>query len=140
MTVPAFIHEVPRPVARYVIEGAPRTKKTHQRIARRRDGSRFILPAKTSCAWANLAVLQLQTQRHRQPKMPDGAKLNLRALVYRDRDVGDTIGYLQNICDALQAAGVVTNDKFIAAFDGTRPLVDRRRPRVELALTVLDEG
>src|SRR6185436_13305003 len=66
------------------------------------------------------------------------ARVNLRALIYRDKRTGDTVGYLQAICDALEAAHVVANDRPLETFDGSRPLVDRERPRVEIEVTPLD--
>lgn len=60
--------------------------------------------------------------------------VNCRALIYRDRSVGDAVGFYQAIGDFLQLAGVVTNDRFIVSWDGTRLLKDPVMPRVELEL------
>lgn len=116
----------------YVIKGPPRTKKNHQRIAKRKDGVPFILQAKTATAWAKSAVWQLQAQHTGQPPFRD--PVNLSARVYRDRATGDLVNYLQAISDALEAAGVVENDRLIVSFDGCRLLKDAERPRVELEL------
>lgn len=127
-----------RVVARYRIEGAPRTKKNHTRIIRVR-GVPKIIQGEANEKWANDAALQLQAQRRLQPMLPTDALLSLRAEIYRDADRGDLVNYLQAICDALQDAKVVANDKLIAAFDGCRLRLDRRRPRVEIELSVLGE-
>lgn len=115
---------------RFVIEGPPRTKKTHQRIARRKDGSPFILSAKSSVNWERKAIEQLLSQA--QPCIT--GTVNCRALIYRERLVGDAVNYYQAIADALQGAGVVQNDRLIVSWDGSRLLKDAHRPRVEIEL------
>ncbi|MEP6651842.1 MAG: hypothetical protein ABJA82_00695, partial [Myxococcales bacterium] len=60
--------------------------------------------------------------------------VNLTAVVYREKNLGDLIGYLQAIADALESAEVVTNDRLIVSFDGSRMLKDPSRPRVEITI------
>lgn len=127
---------------RFVIIGKPYTKKNHQRIIRVRGIPR-IAQAKTANAWEESAILQLKTQlrtieRFYQPASREGDYgCNLRALVYRDRNIGDLGNFLAAICDALERAGIVANDRLIGGFDGSRLLIDRERPRVEIELTAL---
>lgn len=66
---------------------------------------------------------------------PLTCNLNLAAVFYRDRNVGDLVNYLEAVCDALETAGVVLNDKQIAGLDGCRLDKDAARPRVEMVLT-----
>lgn len=121
-----------------VIEGAPRTKKNSLRRIKR--GRRvFTVPSAAHEAWEMLAIHQLARQvriarelggdiRHYWP-------LNMRALVYRERNVGDLLNYLAAVSDALERAAVVSDDKLIVSVDGSRLLLDRARPRVEIELT-----
>ena len=60
---------------------------------------------------------------------------NCRALIFRDRAVGDAVGFYQAIGDFLELAGVVANDRLIVSWDGSRLLKDAARPRVELELS-----
>jgi len=117
-----------------VIHGAPRTKKTSNRLVR--AGGRFrVLPSKANETWTNTAVLQLRSawnRGHRQH--PIGVELNVRALFYRDANRGDAVGYYQALADALEAAGVVENDRLCVSWDGSRLLVDRHAPRIEVTL------
>lgn len=118
----------------YVIKGAPRTKKNHQRIARRKDGVPFILQAKTTDAWTRSAVLQLRTQ-HGCLGMPTyRVPVRLSARVYREKAVGDLLNYLAAVSDALEAADVVENDRLIVSLDGSQLLKDAANPRVELEI------
>ena len=121
------------------ILGAPRTKKTSNRLVRVR-GRHRILPSAANETWTRAAVLQLQAVRARmedyawetvEPTTP----VKCRALVYRDANRGDLIGYLQAIADALEEARVVQNDRLIVAWDGSRMFVDKANPRVEIELT-----
>ena len=128
----------------FTIEGAPRTKKNSLRRIRR--GRRtFTVPSAAHEAWLAHAVPQLRRQWH--PRAEDTSldlavdvPVNMRALVYRDRAVGDLLNYLAAISDALEAAGVVADDKLLLGLDGSRLLLDRKRPRVEIELTPLGSG
>lgn len=123
------------------IIGAPRTKKNHGRRIKR--GRRiFHVPSEAHEAWANAAILQLRSQLRRAPsELPVvllpyyTSPVNVRALIFRDANRGDAVGYYQAIADALEAAGVVQDDKFCVSWDGSRLLVDRHAPRVEIELT-----
>ena len=79
---------------------------------------------------------QLKTQWKQEAitKMP----VNMTALIYREKNVGDALNYLEAIADALERAGVVKNDRLIVSFDGSRLLKDADRPRVEVVLTTLE--
>lgn len=118
---------------RLVIHGAPRTKKNHQRIARARDGRRFVLPAKQYERWAGFAIGQLKRQ-YSGP--PIETPVNMRAIVYRERAVGDLLNYLAAISDVLEDAGVVVDDKWIVSVDGSRMAKDAKAPRVEIEIEV----
>lgn len=66
--------------------------------------------------------------------------MNCRALFYVERDWnGDAVGYYQAVADALEAWGVVPNDKWITSWDGSRIRIDAARPRVEVTLTLAED-
>lgn len=123
-----------------VIKGAPRTKKNSLRRLKR--GRRvFTVPSAAHEAWEAIAVAQLRGQAARLCPAPLDAPVNMRALVYRERaGRTDLLNYLSAISDALERAGIVTDDKLVAALDGSRLMVDRERPRVEITLTLLVVG
>ena len=130
---------------RLTILGPPRTKKNHQRIIRVK-GRPVIVQAKTAEGWEASAVAQLREQHESAKRWGLGLRpglekmpRSLRALVYRDRKVGDLGNYLAAVCDALERAGVVENDRLIQSFDGSRLLIDRANPRVELEITPFDD-
>ena len=121
----------------FTIEGHPRTKKTSQRIAVR-GRKRVIIPSKVTIEWSNNAQLQLQAQfgKYRGKTFHAGQHWNLRAVFYRQEETtADLVNHLQALCDVLQAAEVVANDRQIRGFDGSRLEVDEANPRVELTLT-----
>lgn len=124
---------------RLTILGPPRTKKNHQRIIRVK-GRPVIVQAKTSEGWEASAVAQLLSQRpiNRGFWEPATVPVSLRALIYRDRNVGDLGNYLASVCDALERAGVVVNDRLIQSFDGSRLCIDRKNPRIELEITPME--
>lgn len=68
---------------------------------------------------------------------PLAVPLNCEALFYREARRGDSVGYVQGLYDLMQEWGIVADDKWITQGDGTRMLIDRARPRVEVTLRVL---
>lgn len=114
-----------------VILGPPRSKKTHNRIFRSASGKPFVMPSATSVVWAKLAVPQLQRQWMGRATLT--GPVHLRAVIYRKARVGDLTNYLEAVGDALQAAGVLANDRLIVAIDALLGY-DKLNPRVELRL------
>lgn len=117
----------------FTIFGAPVTKKNSGRILRTRTGRPFIMPSAAFKRWEQAAVLQLQSQRRSTPTITGAVELT--ALVYRKRNVGDLDNHLSAVCDVLQRAQVIANDKQVVSFGQSRLLKDAANPRVEIALT-----
>lgn len=133
------------------ILGRPVTKKNH--------GVTAILPSKAYLEWIDtlrfdppLPAMHLVMYTSywkmprktralipRPPALLPPVPYNCQALIYRAALVGDTLGYEQAIADALEHFGVVPNDKWLETWDGSRPLVDRANPRVEVTLTALPQ-
>lgn len=149
------------------ILGAPRTKKTSSRIVGsgpkctacgKRTGRPFLIPSKDNIEWTKDAVRQLRDQTAAMAHAPSckcrscfpsidrpaptyiDVPVNCRALFYRDRLTGDANNYYASLADALEEAGVVTNDKLIVSWDGSRLRKDAERPRIELELTPVDDA
>ena len=116
----------------FTILGRPVTKKNSQRIVGV-GGRRTILQSRQYIAWEMSAVAQLRVQA--RGLAAANRPCAMRALVYRDRDVGDLLNYLAAVSDALERAALVENDRLIVSVDGSRMLIDRQRPRVEVELT-----
>lgn len=122
----------------FVIEGRPVTKKNSPRILRSKVGRPFVAPSAQSQRWQRDAAIEmLRTRRRAGWTKAYDVPVNLRALIYRDRDVGDLDNYIALICDTLEDGGIVTDDKLVRAHDGSRLLIDRARPRVEITITEL---
>ena len=112
------------------IYGAPRTKKN----AASSTGGFISTPGYKH--WCAGIVRGLMPERVTLPEEP----LNLEAQFYVDsRGVpADLVGLLQGLCDALQAAKVVTNDNWIRGFDGSRIIyTDQHHPRTVMELCPL---
>lgn len=118
---------------RLVLLAAPRTKKNSNRILKM---GRFnkIVPSEQYLEWRDEVVPQLKAQFR---GAPIAYPVNVRATVYRDANRGDLIGYL-HIADAMEEAGVLTDDKWIEGWDGSRQTKDGKRPRVELYIQRLE--
>lgn len=112
------------------IRAVPRTKKNSAQIVRAGFRPRLI-PSAAFLAWNKDAQLQLAFLR---PAAPLACAVNCRAMFYRDKNVGDAVNFYNALADALQEAGVIENDRQIIAWDGSRLMVDRINPRIEIVL------
>jgi len=125
-----------------VILGAPRPKKTSQRIARAKDGTPFILQSVAQTAWAQAARLQVQAAWGGRP--PLTCPVNVAAVFYRQRNAGDLDNLMAGLLDVLQpeprrrgapaAGAVLENDRQVVSHDGSRLAKDARNPRVEVTV------
>lgn len=128
------------PTAEYTVPGVVRVKKNSLRRIRRGDRMLTVSSAAHQ-AWENIAVLHLQSQRHQQVNVDAWGAVNLRALIYLDRESGLTNldNLIASVMDALQKAEVVADDCLIRGFDGSRIRLDRKNPRVDIVLTPLED-
>lgn len=119
-----------------VIEGAPRTKKTSNRVLR--FGTRNkIVPSEQHQRWHAAAMPQAKVGRC-GPALT--CEVNCRALFFRDALRGDAVGYYQALADLLEHAGIVENDRLIVSWDGSRLRKDAARPRIEVELWTADDA
>lgn len=115
-----------------VIDGAPRTKKTSNQILR--FGGRLkVNPSPQFLAYQEQALWQLDAFSRRS-WVPIAHPVSVEARFYRDRNTGDLIGYMQALADVLEKARVLSNDRMIESWDGTRLDKDAVRPRVEVTV------
>jgi Holliday junction resolvase RusA-like endonuclease len=124
----------------FVILGPPVTKKNSQQIAvNKKTGARFVVQSEKQKKWSKSAKEQLRWQ-FRVGQFPCAITdpVNVKAIVYRERATGDLLNYLAAVSDALEAAGVIVNDRQVVSVDGSRMDKDAKRPRVEVELEVLE--
>jgi len=125
--------EVGRPGFACSVLGPPVTKKNSQRVFRnRKTGKPFIVQSKQAKAWETSAVLQLRAAW--RGRAPLTGQVSMAAVFYRTRRVGDLGNFLAAVCDAIERAGIVANDKQIVRFDGSRLDADPKNPRVEILI------
>lgn len=122
------------PSWRLIVSGAPRTKKTSNvlAVAGRR---RVVLPSAAWRRWrreATILVNGAPIGLRLEPLLT--APVNCRALFYRDADRGDAVGYYQGLADLLEERCILGNDRQLVSWDGSRLLIDRAHPRVEILL------
>jgi len=129
----------------FVLPVTPRTKKNHGSVIKR--GTRkFHIPSEpyrvmeaAIVAWANDVPgnLLIGCVVRCGCELELAQPLNCAAIFYRDADRGDAVGYYQGLADALEAAGVVADDKWIKQWDGSRLAKDAERSRIEVTLTAI---
>lgn len=117
----------------FTIPGAPVTKKNSPRVFHK--GKRtIVLPSAPYERWAKTAVLFARAEWNRNGRQPIAAPVRIAATFFRARRTGDLNNYMAALADVLQDAGVLIDDKWIYAWDGTRLDHDAKCPRVEVLI------
>lgn len=123
----------------FTIAGAPRTKKNGSRIVIQ-GCARRIIPSAAYLDYAESSLWQLR--RANRPKEPIATPVNVRCIYFMPtaRRV-DLVNLLEATCDILVDAGILADDNsdIVASHDGSRVLIDRVRPRVEITITEATE-
>lgn len=126
------------PMLTYVLLGAPRTKKNSQRIFKGRGGQPFLVPSAAYAQYEKDCLQQICP-----PRQPVTAAVNLKCVYYMpNRRRVDLVNLIEATCDILVKAGVLADDcaAVVAGHDGSRVLLDRKRPRVEITITEMEEA
>lgn len=124
---------------RFVILGAPPVKKNRMQIVTNPKIARpFLVPNQKYKKWRSHAVQQLKSEWR---DVPLSDFLHVRALFFlpNARRV-DLSNLLEAPADALEEAGVIENDYFISSWDGSRRMLDRNNPRIELTVRTGQPG
>ena len=129
----------------FVLPVTPRTKKNHGSVIKRGE-RKFHIPSEAYTTMESQVVEWVR--QNVKPGVastlyacqPITQPLNCAATFYRDANRGDAVGYYQGLADALESAGVLSDDKWITQWDGSRMRKDAKRPRIEVTLTALDSA
>ena len=128
-----------------VIPGPPRTKKTGNRIVSAGVRKR-IIPSKAHEAWFASAMshaFAIKAELRKTCVLPVDDYVTVKARFYLDLlnfaqpGVGDLAGYIQAFGDLLEAAQIITNDKNILSWDGSRVCFDLANPRIEADVLII---
>lgn len=134
--VESFCDDLGRFCYRFTLPGAPRTKKTSNRVLKM--GTRnVVMPSKAWITWRN----DLRRYAATKPALTlaIARPTNCAVVFYRDAERGDMAGYIAGVADVLEELGIVVNDKHLTQFDGCRLAKDPENPRVLVTLTVLSD-
>lgn len=96
-----------------------------------------MAPSKEFVDYQELCLRQIKT-----PQMAISEAVNVKAVYYMpNRRRVDLVNLLEATCDILVKAGVLADDcaAVVAGHDGSRVLLDRQRPRVEIEITGMEE-
>ena len=120
-------------ILKFSIPGQPATKKTSQRIFRRR-----ILPSKAYCAYETYCEPFCKSAWVETGKSPMDFGVSISMKVYlKNWIVGDCTGYQQSIADIMQKFGILANDSWIHwDWEGEHWFggVDKDNPRIEIVI------
>jgi Holliday junction resolvase RusA-like endonuclease len=124
-------------VFRFEVLGAPRTKGNHP-VAIHKGKRLIILPSKAYRVWLKAALAQVPfiRQMNRLTGMII-VPVRVTAVFYRDRNTGDLDNFEKGFGDFLQKARLLSTDRHITSWDGSRLDVDHERPRVDVEIEVL---
>ena len=121
----------------FTLDGPPRTKKNHGRRIWRKNkktGKKqpYHVPSLAHDLWFEKASWQMRQIIAAASWRALDVGVHVKALFFREANVGDQNGYTQALGDLLERAGVIKNDRLIVSWDGTRLLKDAERPRIEV--------
>lgn len=122
---------------RATLKGAPRTKKNHQQILKNRSGRPFVAPSKEFLVYQEQCLWQIRT-----PRRAISEAVNVKAVYYMpNRRRVDLTNLLEATDDILVRAGVLADDcaSVVAGHDGSRVLLDRKNPRVEIEIVEMED-
>ena len=122
-----------------VLTGNPTTKKNSQQIITNPSTGRpMVIQGERFQAYEQACLWQLVWQSAKiKSKLPE-PPYNVQCVYYRDSNRRVDLGnLLAATCDILVNAGILPDDNFkvIASHDGSRVLVDKQNPRVEITIT-----
>ena len=129
---------------RFTIRGSPVTLKNSKVIASisrpcgkcKKSPMRTIVSHKNVRAWMKEADKQLRQQWTFTKPIPEAITMNAAIVTYmQTRRKADASNLYQAPEDALQAAGVITDDYQIRTHNGSDRRYDKNDPRVEITLT-----
>lgn len=103
-----------------------------------KSGRPMVMKSKEAREWMKRAVARLQVVKMQTHLHTIEGPVALSMDVYREQNSGDLDNYYKGICDALQEARILRDDKQVVEHRRCRNLIDRKRPRYELILHVLE--
>ncbi|SFH68960.1 RusA family crossover junction endodeoxyribonuclease [Pisciglobus halotolerans] len=122
------------------IIGKPITKKNSQRILRnRRTGKPFVAPSAQYERYKKDFIIQAMSAK---PKEPINNPVCITALYYMpDKRRVDITNLMNATHDLLQDSAIIADDssKIVKSVDGSRVLLDRENPRVEILIKEYEE-
>lgn len=125
---------------KFTIPVRPRTKKNHSSIVTLKNGRTLLLPSKQYKEFEKQVCTFIHEAK--PTSKPIDMPCNLRCIFYKEKNFrSDLMGYMQAIADALVKANVFVDDNsnIIVSTDGSKVLLDRDNPRIEVEISFLNE-
>ncbi len=118
----------------YVINGNPTVKKNTQKVVRSR-GRSFVVYSAQYRAWEKQASIEIAIQGTPMQPIDYPVLLVCKFFMQTKRRV-DLSALYEGIQDVLVKSGVLADDNssIVQGHDGSRVLLDRERPRIEVAI------
>lgn len=116
------------------------TNRANIIVVNKRTGRGMIMKNAEAKEWMRCAVSKLAFMKMERRLPTIECEVSLTMHVWRERRSGDLDNYYKGVCDALQEAGIVRNDKLITVHRDCRVLVDPSNPRYEILLEPLEGG
>lgn len=126
---------------KFTLKVKPRTKKNHMQLVTLKTGRQMLLPSKQYKEFEKESLIHLKTMTIPYTKNPIDYPVNLKCIFYKDKDYkADLSGYLQAVQDMLVKAEILADDnhKVVFSTDGSRVMLDRENPRIEIEITEIE--
>lgn len=126
----------------FTIPIKPVTKKNHSNIVTLKTGRTILLPSKTYIAFEKQACQFIKSEFGTK-FTPIDFPVNVKAIYFQDSNRrADLCNYHAALHDALVKAKLLVDDNFkiIASTDGSKVMVDKNNPRIEVEITKLEDS
>lgn len=123
---------------RFTIPVKCRTKKNHSSIVTLKNGRTLLLPSKPYKEFEKSVCDFIKG--YFKVLEPIDKAINLKCVFYKDKNYkSDLMGYMQAIADALVKAKLLTDDNsnIVVSTDGSKVLLDKSNPRIEVEISFL---
>ena len=125
---------------KFTIPVTPRTKKNHSSFVTLKNGRTLLLPSKPYREFEKQVCAFISQSK--PTSKPIDMPCNMKCIFYKERNVkSDLMGYMQAIADALVKAKVLADDNtnIVCSTDGSRVMLDRDNPRIEVEISFISE-
>ncbi len=120
----------------FMLDVAPLPTTNRNMIVHPKGGRPMVVKTPKAKQWMEQAVWLMRDFRNKQMARSIDERVAVCVDIYRRSESGDIDNYAKGILDALQASGIIKNDRLVVELT-LRKWTDRKRPRYHITISTL---